>query len=147
VTRFGNVFGPGDIYFSRVIPGVMKAICQKKVFKIRSNGKFVRDYIFVKDVVNGYLAICKNFNKVKGEVFNFGAKKSFSVLQLIKQIEKSLKIKVKYKILDTEQNEIPYQSLDWQKAKKTLNWQPKSKFSQAIKTTFNWYKNYCFKNE
>lgn len=145
VTRFGNVFGPGDIYFSRLVPGIMKAICQNKIFKIRSNGKFIRDYIYVKDVVDGYLAILKNFEKIKGETFNFGAKKSYSVLQLIKAIENTLVIKVKYKILNKEKNEIPYQSLNWQKARKILNWQPKTNFNQGIKKTFNWYKNWYFK--
>jgi len=146
ITRFGNVFGPGDINFDRIIPGIMKAIIKKKSLLIRSNGEYVRDYIYVKDVVDGYLLLLKNINKVSGEAFNFGSSETFSVIQLIKEIEKILNIKVKYKILNRAKNEIPYQSLNWQKAKKILSWQPQFDFTKGVLQTYRWYKNY-FKNE
>jgi len=146
ITRFGNVFGPGDINFNRIIPGIMESIIKKKVLLVRSNGKYVRDYIYIKDAVDGYLLLLKNIDKVKGEAFNFGSQNTFSVLNLINQIEKILKVKVRYKILNQEKNEIPYQSLNWQKAEKILNWQPQFDFAKGVLQTYRWYKNY-FKNE
>ncbi|MCR4276783.1 MAG: GDP-mannose 4,6-dehydratase, partial [Candidatus Roizmanbacteria bacterium] len=106
VTRFGNIYGEGDLNFSRIIPGIMKSIIKNELLKIRSNGKYIRDYLYVKDVVNGYLLLAKNINKVKGEAFNFGSNETLNVLDLIKIVGKNLSKKIKYKILNTAHNEI-----------------------------------------
>src|SRR3989344_1507208 len=109
-TRFGNIYGEGDLNFSRIIPGIMESLITNERLELRGNGKFIRDYLYVKDVVNGYLLLAKNINKTKGEAFNFGSKETLSVLAVIKLIEKTLKKKINYKILNTAKNEIPYQS-------------------------------------
>lgn len=140
IARFGNVYGGGDLNFNRIIPGIMEALIKHKTFEIRSNGRYVRDYVYVADVVRGYLLMAKNINKIKGEAFNFGARDSYSVLELIKLIELNLHKKLKYKILNTAQNEIPYQSLDWSKIRKTLGWEPRYSISQTTKQIFEWYK-------
>ena len=141
VTRSANIYGGGDLNFSRIIPGIMKALIQNTTLNIRSDGKFIRNYIYVEDVVNGYMNILDNFNKIKGETFNFASKDTFSVIQLISIIEKALDKKIKYKILNYEKNEIPYQSLNFKKAKKFLNWKPNNLLKKAGKNTFLWYQN------
>ena len=65
ITRCGNIYGPGDLNFSRIIPETLKCIIQNKTLKIRSNGKFIRDYIFIEDVVDGNLKIAENIEKTK----------------------------------------------------------------------------------
>jgi len=140
ITRFGNIYGEGDLNFSRIIPGIMKAVIKNEELEIRSDGTYVRDYLYVKDVVNGYLLLTKNIEKIKGEAFNFGSDETLSVLELIKLIGKTLNKKVKYKILNTARNEIPYQSLDYSKIKNTLAWKPKYTISKTIKQILQWYK-------
>jgi len=142
IARFGNNFGPRDLNFSRIIPGVFKSIIKNKELLIRSDGKMIREYIYVKDIVDGCIRLAKNINKIRGEAFNFGSKNIFSVIEVIKKIEEILKIKVNYKILDVAKNEIPEQYLDWRKAKKILGWQPKTSFEEGIKESFNWYKDF-----
>ena len=102
----------------------------------------VREYTFVKDIVDGCIKLMKNINKTKGEAFNFGSKNIFSVIEVIKKVEEILNVKVNYKILNTAKNEIPEQYLDWRKAKKMLNWQPKTSFEEGIRESFNWYKDF-----
>ncbi len=140
VTRFGNIYGEGDLNFSRIIPGIMKSIIKNEQLKIRSNGKYIRDYLYVKDVVNGYILLAKNINKVKGEAFNFGSDDTLTVIEVIKTIEKSLNIKIDYKIINTAKNEIPYQSLDYSKIKKTLGWKSKENIKSTADIIFEWYK-------
>lgn len=141
VTRFGNIYGEGDLNFSRIIPGIMESIIKNSELKIRSNGKYIRDYLYVKDVVSGYLLLAKNINKVKGEAFNFGSDETLSVLDLIKIVGENLSKKIKYKILNTAHNEIPYQSLDYSKIKKTLGWKPKENIKTTAGKIFKWYKS------
>ncbi|EKE14775.1 MAG: NAD dependent epimerase/dehydratase family, partial [uncultured bacterium] len=140
VTRFGNIYGEGDLNFSRIIPGIMKSVIRNSQLKIRSNGQYVRDYLYVKDVVAGYLLLAQNIEKVRGEAFNFGSNDTLSVLQLIKVIEGVLDRKINYKILNIAKNEIPYQSLDYSKIKKTLGWKPKENIKSTAKKIFEWYK-------
>lgn len=142
ITRFGNIYGEGDLNFSRIIPGTLKAIIESDTLQIRSNGKFVRDYIYVKDVINGYLILAKNIDKAKGEAFNFGSKESLSVLKVVKLIEKLTDSKVRYKILDIEKNEIPYQSLDYKKINKMFSWEPQSSVASTMNNIEKWYKTY-----
>jgi CDP-glucose 4,6-dehydratase len=141
VTRFGNIYGEGDLNFSRIIPGIIKSLIEKKNLQIRSNGKYVRDYLYVEDVVNGYLLLAENIEKIKGEVFNFGSEETLSVLDIIKLVEKTLNKKIDYKILNIAKNEIPYQSLNYSKIKKTLGWKPKENIKSTAKKIMSWYKN------
>lgn len=117
----------------------MKSLITNEKLELRSNGKFIRDYLYVKDVVSGYLLLAKNINKAKGEAYNFGSKETLSVLSVIKLIEKTLKKKINYKILNTAKNEIPYQSLDYSKIKKALGWNPKFSINKTIENAYAWY--------
>lgn len=140
ITRFSNVFGPGDLNFSRIVPGLLDTVVKNKEFLIRSNGKMIREYTYVKDIVDGCIKLANSKNNF-GEAFNFGSKNVFSVIDLIKKVEKSLDTKVKYKILNIAKNEIPAQYLDCTKAKKILEWEPVTSFEDGIKETFDWIKN------
>lgn len=140
ITRFGNIYGEGDLNFSRIIPGIMKAIIKDEVLEIRSDGDYVRDYLYVKDVVDGYLLLLKKIKKIKGEAFNFGSNETLSVIQLINLIDKILKKKIKYRILNVAKNEIHYQSLDYSKIREKLNWWPKYSLSSVMFKIYNWYR-------
>lgn len=140
VTRFGNTYGEGDLNFSRIIPGIMRSIITKGTLEIRSDGNYIRDYLYVDDVVNGYLTLAANIEKVKGEAFNFGSNDILSVIDLIKLVERILGKTINYKVLDNAHNEIPYQALDYSKIKKKLGWEPKYTFNSTVKKIYNWYK-------
>lgn len=140
ISRFGNIYGEGDLNFSRIIPGLIKSLLKSEIFKVRSNGKYIRDYLYVKDVVHGYLLLAANIEKIKGEIFNFGSEETLSVLEVIKLTEKVLNKKIRYKVLNITKNEIPYQSLDYSKIKKVLGWFPQKSLSSTLNYMFNWYK-------
>jgi len=138
VTRFGNIYGEGDLNFSRIIPGILESLISKKQLELRSNGSYVRDFLYVKDVVSGYLLLAKKIKQTKGKSFNFGTRDTLSVLELIHAIEKSLDQKVNYKIVNTSKNEIPYQSLNYAKVK-LLGWKPESTVANSIRQIYNYY--------
>lgn len=140
VTRFGNVYGEGDLHLNRIIPGICEAIIKKKTLMIRSDGSYIRDYLYVEDVADGYIFLLKNFNKVKGQAFNFSSDDTLSVLDLIKKTEKILKVKIPYKILNKAQNEIPYQHLNGDKIKK-IGHCNKSDLKKSLGGILNWYRS------
>ena len=140
IARCANVFGPGDLNMNRIVPGVLKAIIEKEALKIRSNGKLIREYIYVKDSIDGYIALAENINKTKGEAFNLASKNIMNVTEIVHRICEVLGTTVKMEILDQADAEIPEQYLDGTKIKNTIGWEATTDFGQAVKETFGWYK-------
>ena len=140
VSRFGNIYGPGDLNFNRIIPGIMKAIIKNETLELRSDGSFRRDYVYVKDVVDGYIVLMEKMNSARGQAFNFSSGTNFSVLELIEKISAIVGKKIDYKIINNQTNEIPAQSLNYDKAQSVLGWKPKHDFNQGILESFEWYR-------
>ncbi len=142
VTRCGNIYGPGDFNFSRIIPDTIRAVLNNRTLLIRSDGKFTRDYIYVGDVVNAYLTLAEKLRKfnLSGEAFNFSNEKPISVLKLVEKIYSNAEEDPNYKILNKAKNEIPHQYLSSAKAKKLLNWKAKINLDKGLKKTIKWYK-------
>jgi len=140
-TRFGNIYGEGDLNMSRIFPGILEALIRKKTLPLRSDGTYVRDYLYVKDVAKGYVQLMEHIDEVRGQAFNFGSKETLSVFELIKKVERGLKKKVKFTLLKRAQNEIPYQSLDYSKVKRAIGWEPKYNVSKTIRDMYRWYKD------
>lgn len=140
ITRFGNIYGEGDLNFGRIIPDICKSIIKKNKLLLRSDGGHVRDYVYVKDVVDGYIFLLKNMATVKGGAFNFSSLDNLSVIELIESAEKTLKLKIPYKILNTAKNEIPYQHLNDKKIR-NLGWKPDYRINNTLPKILDWYKH------
>lgn len=145
ISRFGNIYGPGDLNMNRIIPGILNTIINNNKLEIRSDGTFKRDYVYVKDVVDGYVCLAENIEKAKGEAFNFSSGFNLSVIDLINKIGQILNKQVAYEIVNNQQNEIPSQSLNFDKAMKLLNWKSKYNFEEGVKETYAWYLDYLKK--
>lgn len=141
ITRFGNIYGEGDLNLSRIIPGIMDSLVHNQTLLLRSDGKHIRNYVYVKDVVEGYLLALSKIHKIKGEAFNLSSNEKLSVIEVIQLAEKTLGKKVKYKILNTQKNEIPYQSLDDSKARKVLGFRNNYSLATTVEPIFRWYKS------
>jgi len=139
ITRCANVFGPGDLNFNRIVPGVIEAIIKNKTLEIRSNGKLIREYIYVKDSIDAYISLAENINKTRGHAFNIASHNVMSVIEIINRISRILKSPIKTKILNKTKTEIPKQYLDGSKIKQIIGWEPKTGFEQAILETYDWY--------
>lgn len=138
VTRFGNIYGEGDLNFGRIIPDICQAIIKKTPLHLRSDGTFIRDYVYVMDVVEGYFFLMKNIKKLSGEAFNFSSNDNFSVLELIRLAEKVFNRKIPYKILNLAKNEIPYQHLNDKKIR-NLGWKTSSTIKNTLPQILKWY--------
>ncbi len=148
ITRCGNIFGPGDLNFSRIIPDALRSLIRHKTLIIRSDGKFIRDYIYVKDIVDAYLLLAfkmKN-HAIYGEAFNFSNESPISVLGLLKKLYQCAKVKdPDYKITNQAKYEIKRQYLSAAKARKILGWKPRYNLNDGLRETIKWYKDYFAK--
>jgi len=139
ITRCANVFGPGDSNSNRLIPGIIEASIKDEPLEIRSDGKMIREYIYVKDTADAYISLLENISKTKGHAFNVAGNNIMNVMEVVKRISKALNKPVKTKILNQAKTEIPKQYLDGSKIKQMIGWEPKTSFEQAILQTYDWY--------
>jgi CDP-glucose 4,6-dehydratase len=153
ITRFANIYGPGQLNFSALIPDAIKSALEGNQFLPRSNGKSKRDFLFVNDVADLYCIIGENLSKepnLRGEIFNAGTNQEKSVREVIEDIygilnkDAELKVINKYFELNpsTAQGEINFQSMDYSKVEKYFNWQPKTSFLDGLNRSIEWYKHY-----
>ena len=142
ITRCGNFFGPGDLNRSRVFPGTILSLLNNERPIVRSNGKFVRDYIYVSDGAAAYRLLAKSMtdNKLAGQAFNFSYGLRLSVLDVIEEIQRQMGTDLPPVILNEAKNEIPVQCLDAKKAKEQLNWQPSFGFEVGVEKSIDWYR-------
>lgn len=141
VTRCGNIYGPGDFHFSRIVPDAVRCALKSETLLIRSDGEFTRDYVYVEDVVNGYIALAEKMKKLKlyGEAFNFSCEDPITVIEMVKAIFRLLGKNPDYKILNKVKYEIKDQFLCSRKARKVLDWKPGFTLNEGLKKTIEWY--------
>lgn len=142
VTRCGNLYGGGDLNWNRLIPGTIRSALRGEAPIIRSDGSFIREYFYVKDAVDAYLALAERVPEpgFVGEAFNFASDQPRSVLEIAGRILKVLgKTELQPVILNEASAEIPEQSLDCSKAKQHLDWESKYPLDEGLAETIDWY--------
>src|SRR3989338_6219483 len=73
IARCGNIYGGGDLNFNRIIPGTIRSLYDHERPVIRSDGQYIRDYIYIKDVIAGYILLAEatDSKALQGQAFNF----------------------------------------------------------------------------
>jgi CDP-glucose 4,6-dehydratase len=146
VVRCANLYGGGDMNFSRIIPGTIKSVLFDEAPIIRSDGTFKRDYLYVEDAAEAYLVLAEENKKSVGEAFNFGCGVPIAVLDLVnKIINVSGKKAINPKILNQAAGEIKDQYLSSKRAEDVLGWKPKFTIEEGLKKTYAWYEEFLKK--
>jgi len=89
ITRYANLFGGGDLHWSRVVPGTIRSLVRGEPPVIRSDGQYVRDYLYVEDAVAAYMLVAERLAEradLAGEAFNFSNEQPLTVLELVQRI-------------------------------------------------------------
>lgn len=144
VSRCANLYGGGDLNFSRIIPGTIRSVLHNEIPIIRSDGKYIRDYFYVEDAVLAFINLAQKMQnkKIHGEAFNFSSTTHVSVIELVNKILKLMDSSLKPKILNEAKNEIKDQYLSAEKARKLLGWKSKYSLDFGLEQTIAWYKDY-----
>lgn len=144
IARCGNIYGGGDLNWSRVVPGTIRSVLRGERPILRSDGKFVRDYLHVLDTVRAYLSLAENVTRpeVTGEAFNFSAESPLTVLDVVAQIQTLAGTALEPKILNTARNEIHSQHLSAARAHELLGWKAELDLAAGLAATLPWYRDY-----
>lgn len=152
-TRCSNLYGGGDLNWNRLLPGTIRSVLRGEAPVIRSDGTFMRDYLYVEDAVRGYLMVAQklaetamsseNVSAISGEGFNFGKGQPNTALDVVKTIIKlSDSPHLEPIILDSVKNEIKDEYLSAEKAKNELGWEPVDTLETGLAKTIRWYRDF-----
>lgn len=153
IARCGNIFGPGDLNWSRLIPGTIRSALRGERPIIRSDGTLIRDYLFVEDAVNAYLSLGEwasgdASRRETQRAFNFSSNKPLTVLQMTRQIlDAAGRGDLQPVIQNNASGEIMAQHLDSSRAKRLLGWSIESNMDEALAASVAWYRRYLNADE
>ena len=145
IARCGNVYGGGDLNWSRIVPGTIRSFLEGDRPVIRSDGSYVRDYIYVKDAARAYVTLAETLpsEEVNGEAFNFGTESPVTVMEIFEDIQRLMKCEhLKPTVLGTANGEIHSQYLSASKARDVLGWRPEYSSDSGLRETIDWYRSY-----
>jgi len=143
--RCGNLYGPGDLHFDRLIPEFVRARLRGTQPVLRSTGRAERDFLWVGDAVDAYLLAAGRADEdgVRGEAFNVSDGRAWTVLEVAELIDELTGVHEPPRaILGTAEaeGEIPRQTLDADRFRGALGWEPTVALREGLTRTIAWYR-------
>ncbi len=145
ISRCGNFYGPGDLNWSRLVPGTIRSVLRNERPVIRSDGRYVRDYFYGEDGAQAYLLLAERLASARslaGRAFNFSNETPLTVLDLVHRILSLMGSDLAPDVRGEATNEIPRQYLSAARAREELGWRPLHSLDDGLKLTLAWYQSY-----
>jgi CDP-glucose 4,6-dehydratase len=146
VTRFANIYGGGDLNFSRLIPETVAAVLDGRPPVIRSDGSPERDFLHVEDAVSAYLAIeaALDGGEAAGEAFNAGGERPHLVREVVELIVElaGSEVEPDFQGEGNPDGEIDRQFVDSAKLRSLTGWAPQVGLEEGLRRTLEWYREH-----
>ena len=149
ITRFSNIYGPGQMNFSAIVPDGIRGGLGYSTFIPRSDGTMIRDFIFSEDVADLYMRISKelslNTEKLRGQIFNAGSNDPIDMKSLLSKIYNSLGNSKGLEMILNEmkgketKGEIQHQHMSFDKVFEYFDWKPENSIDVGINKSISWY--------
>lgn len=149
VTRLPNVYGGGDLNWNRIVPGTIRSVLRGEAPIIHSDGRFIRDYLYVEDAAAAHLFLAERLAEdpeLRGQAFNISNEAPLSVMELVHKIIRLCGAHLEPQVQDRAENEIPNQYLSAEKARRQLGWRPLFSMDEGLWRTIAWYRDYFGKS-
>jgi len=140
--RYFNVFGPRQSLeneYAVVIPKFITCILKDEQPPIHGDGKQTRDFTYVANVVQANIKSAVTPG-IKCEVFNIACGKAYSVLDIVKYVNKILGKNISPKLGPIRAGDAKHTLADITRAKKLIGFRPEIGFEEGLKRTIEYFK-------
>ena len=142
--RLHNVYGPkSDISSERsqVIPSLIRKAINypKEEFVVWGSGNQRRAFVYIDDVIDAALSVVEQ-GMGKG-VIQIGPDYSVSIREIAEIIASMADKNIKIQYDTTKREGDVDRCADWSKAKRILNWLPKTSIEVGLKKCYEWYRH------
>lgn len=129
---------------TRFIPSVIRSAITGLPF-FASSPFFVRDFVFIDDVVRAYLCVAqRSGSMLNGQSINIGSGRQHSLGDVVSCVEKIMKKKIdirwETKLKQKRQIEPKQWEADITNAAKVLEWKPSVSLESGLEKTITWMK-------
>jgi len=141
ILRISNAFGP-DQEFRKgqgLIPAVLGRVAHGLPVQILGDGKAVRDYVFIDDVIDAFEAALTHAGAVGG-TFNVGSGEGHSVVDVLDAVERELGRPIQRVQGPHRRTDAPVSLLDIAAAARVLGWRPRTTFADGLRRTVAWWR-------
>ncbi len=139
--RYFNVFGPRQSLeneYAVVIPKFVTCILKNEEPPIHGDGKQTRDFTYVANVVQANIKSATTPG-IKCEVFNIACGKAYSVLDIVKYVNKILGKSILPKFGPIRTGDAKHTLADISRAKKLIGFKPEIGFEEGLKKTIEYF--------
>lgn len=140
VTRCANLYGPGDLNWSRLVPNSCRRALRGEPPEVHPSAwQYVREWVYVEDAVNAYLGLAR-----RGEsgAYNIGSGQCMTAGGVARYIAELCGVADPVESGARIGYEIPRQRLDTSKLRRTLATVPSTLLGVGLARTVDWYRGY-----
>lgn len=141
--RYFNVFGPRqslDDEYAVVIPKFITCMLNNEPAPIYGTGRQSRDFTYVDNIVEANIIASQKTN-LRGEAVNIASGRDYSILELVKILNKMMNKDIKPVFLDKRPGDVFKTLADLSNAKKRLYFKPRIDFIKGLELTLDYFKN------
>jgi CDP-glucose 4,6-dehydratase len=145
VTRCGNLYGGGDLNWSRLVPGTIRSALAGERPVLRSDGTLIRDYLYVEDAAEAYIALAERAHEpgIAGEAWNYSNELQLTAAEMSRRVLSACgRLDLELDIRGDAVHEIPHQYLSAAKARERLGWTPAYGLDDGLVRTVAWYRRH-----
>ena len=139
VCRFSNVYGMYD-ESNRFVPLILRKMIKNETVEIFGKDKIL-DFTYIDDCVAGVIKCIENFSDIKNNIFNIASGKGTKLIDVANIIKKNVNSKSRILIGKNRLGEVVGYIANISKAKKLLEYMPKTSIHEGVKKSINWYRN------
>ncbi len=144
IPRFVNIYGPGDMNFSRLIPKTIRSILAGQS-PMLWGGEAKRDFLYIDDAIEAFVRLAETPNSTleTNRIFNFASGEVTSIRSVIEKLIalSGADVAIQHEIIGREQ-EISSQFVTLDKAHRILGWQANTMLPEGLKKTLTWYRDH-----
>ncbi|MFX1479878.1 MAG: NAD-dependent epimerase/dehydratase family protein [Promethearchaeota archaeon] len=138
ILRFYTVYGPRgrpDMAISKFFANILK----NKTIQIYGDGKQIRDFTYISDIVQGLILSAEKKNSI-GEIFNLGCSNPIVINNLVEKMYTLAKKTKQVNYIEKQKGDVEITHSKIEKARKLLGFKPEVDIDTGLKNTYEWQK-------